>query len=76
MDKSNILKSGRTLGAKPKRTYREPGDEDVLPGPDDGTSSTRWVVRTARKANVIFGASIEQKNECAILYDRDREIVM
>jgi len=37
---SNIIKE-RTRGAKPVGAYREPGDEEGLPGPDDGTSSTR-----------------------------------
>jgi hypothetical protein len=41
IDSSNIV-SGRTRGAtKKKGTYAEPGDEAGLPGPDDGTSSTR-----------------------------------
>jgi hypothetical protein len=40
IDESNIIK-GRTRHAKPTGTYREPGDEEGLPGPDDGTSSTR-----------------------------------
>jgi hypothetical protein len=38
IDKSNII-DGRTRGAKPAGGYREPGDEEGLPGPDDGTSS-------------------------------------
>ncbi|KAK6335430.1 hypothetical protein TWF696_002207 [Orbilia brochopaga] len=38
IDESNIIDS-RTRGAKPRNTYREPGDEEGLPGPDDGTSS-------------------------------------
>lgn len=29
----------RPGGAGPKGGYREPGDEEGLPGPDDGTSS-------------------------------------
>jgi hypothetical protein len=42
IDKSNILGGGRTRGAKqPSGTYQEPGDEDGLPGPEEGTSSTR-----------------------------------
>ena len=40
IDKSNILKGGRTRGAKPSGQYTEPGDEEGLPGPEDGTSST------------------------------------
>ncbi|RQM04613.1 hypothetical protein DH86_00004082, partial [Scytalidium sp. 3C] len=42
IDKQNILRGGRTRGAKPTGPgYNEPGDEEGLPGPDDGTSSTR-----------------------------------
>ena len=41
IDESNIIGGGRTRGAKPSGTYREPGDEEGLPGPEDGTSSTR-----------------------------------
>ncbi|MCJ1250966.1 hypothetical protein MMC30_008196 [Trapelia coarctata] len=38
----NIINGGRTRGAaKPSGTYREPGDEEGLPGPEDGTSSTK-----------------------------------
>ena len=40
IDQSNII-GGRTRGAKPTGGYREPGDEEGLPGPEDGTSSTR-----------------------------------
>jgi hypothetical protein len=41
IDKSNIL-GDRTRGAtKQSGTYREPGDEEGLPGPGDGRSSTR-----------------------------------
>ncbi|SLM39741.1 hypothetical protein LPUS_10345 [Lasallia pustulata] len=39
IDQSNILNGGRTRGAKPTGTYREPGDEEGLPA-NDGTSST------------------------------------
>jgi len=43
INKNNILKGGRTRGVKPTGgIYREPGDEEGLPGPEDGTSSTRW----------------------------------
>ncbi|PMD22370.1 hypothetical protein NA56DRAFT_598730, partial [Hyaloscypha hepaticicola] len=38
IDQSNII-DGRTRGVKPAGGYREPGDEEGLPGPDDGTSS-------------------------------------
>ncbi|KAF3929696.1 hypothetical protein AA313_de0205292 [Arthrobotrys entomopaga] len=38
IDESNIMKE-RTRGAKPRGEYREPGDEEGLPGPEDGTSS-------------------------------------
>ncbi|KAH8808660.1 hypothetical protein F5884DRAFT_378690 [Xylogone sp. PMI_703] len=42
IDKGNILRGGRTRGAKPTAGgYNEPGDEEGLPGPNDGTSSTR-----------------------------------
>ncbi|KAI9877029.1 MAG: hypothetical protein M1830_005003 [Pleopsidium flavum] len=41
IDKSNILRGGRTRGAKPDGSYAEPGDEEGLPGPDDGTSAVR-----------------------------------
>lgn len=41
IDSSNILDS-RTRGAtKQAGTYTEPGDDEGLPGPDDGTSSGR-----------------------------------
>lgn len=40
IDKSNIIGGGRTRGAKPAGGYAEPGDEEGLPGPEDGTSST------------------------------------
>ena len=40
IDQSNII-GGRTRGAKPSGGYTEPGDEEGLPGADDGTSSTR-----------------------------------
>ena len=35
----NII-GGRTRGSKPSGGYAEPGDEEGLPGPEDGTSST------------------------------------
>lgn len=38
IDKSNII-GERTRGAKPAGSYTEPGDEEGLPGPDDGTSA-------------------------------------
>ena len=38
IDKSNIIDQ-RTRGATKKGAYREPGDEEGLPGPDDGTSA-------------------------------------
>lgn len=38
IDQSNII-GDRTRGAKPSGGYREPGDEEGLPGPEDGTSS-------------------------------------
>ncbi|KAG9577139.1 hypothetical protein KCU77_g8295, partial [Aureobasidium melanogenum] len=39
MNEDNII-DGRTRGAaKPKGSYQEPGDEEGLPGPDDGTSA-------------------------------------
>ncbi len=40
INKTNILKGGRTRGAKPEGTYAEPGDEEGLPA-NDGTSGTR-----------------------------------
>ena len=40
INESNIV-DGRTRGAKPAGGYREPGDEEGLPGPEDGTSSGR-----------------------------------
>ncbi|MCJ1451966.1 hypothetical protein MMC28_002306 [Mycoblastus sanguinarius] len=39
IDQGNII-DGRTRGAKPSGGYTEPGDEEGLPGPEDGTSST------------------------------------
>lgn len=39
IDQSNIVE-GRTRGAaKSQGTYEEPGDEEGLPGAEDGTSS-------------------------------------
>jgi hypothetical protein len=38
IDKSNIIEGERTRGAKPSGGYREPGDDEGLPGPEDGTS--------------------------------------
>ncbi|KAF2189530.1 hypothetical protein K469DRAFT_736853 [Zopfia rhizophila CBS 207.26] len=41
IDRSNVLE-GRTRGATKKPgTYVEPGDEEGLPGPHDGSSATR-----------------------------------
>ena len=41
IDESNIIDS-RTRGAtKQAGTYAEPGDEEGLPGADDGTSAIR-----------------------------------
>ncbi|KAL8785966.1 MAG: hypothetical protein Q9213_003042 [Squamulea squamosa] len=41
IDKSNIV-GGRTRGAKPSGGYAEPGDEEGLPGPEDGTSAVSY----------------------------------
>ena len=41
IDPSNTIGS-RTRGAKPKGGYAEPGDEEGLPGPEDGTSSVAY----------------------------------
>ncbi|PIA98210.1 hypothetical protein CB0940_06627 [Cercospora beticola] len=41
VDESNILDSRTRGAAKQKGTYAEPGDEEGLPGPEDGTSSGR-----------------------------------
>merc|ERR1712225_104333 len=38
IDESNIIDE-KTRHAKPTGSYRAPGDEEVLPGPEDGTSS-------------------------------------
>ncbi|KAI9166535.1 hypothetical protein HJFPF1_02642 [Paramyrothecium foliicola] len=38
IDKGNIMNE-RTRGAKPATNYREPGDDEGLPGPDDGRSA-------------------------------------
>ena len=41
LDKDNVI-SSRTRGATKKAgAYTEPGDEEGLPGPDDGTSTVR-----------------------------------
>lgn len=41
IDKDNIIDE-RTRGAAPEKgAYTEPGDEEGLPGPEDGTSSGR-----------------------------------
>lgn len=39
MDQSNIMDSRTRGAAKPQGTYTDPGDEEGLPGPEDGTSS-------------------------------------
>ncbi|KAL8769996.1 MAG: hypothetical protein Q9209_004243 [Squamulea sp. 1 TL-2023] len=41
IDQSNII-GGRTRGAKPSGGYTEPGDEEGLPGPEDGTSAVAY----------------------------------
>lgn len=41
IDPSNTVES-RTRGAKPSGGYAEPGDEEGLPGPDDGTSRVSY----------------------------------
>ncbi|KAL8655561.1 MAG: hypothetical protein Q9210_000811 [Variospora velana] len=41
IDQSNVI-GGRTRGAKPSGGYAEPGDEEGLPGPDDGTSAVSY----------------------------------
>lgn len=38
IDQSNIINERTRGAAKPSGTYREPGDEEGLPGPEDGTS--------------------------------------
>lgn len=38
IDEKNII-GDRTRGAKPAGGYKEPGDDEGLPGPEDGTSS-------------------------------------
>ncbi|KAL9127761.1 MAG: hypothetical protein Q9217_003419 [Psora testacea] len=38
IDQKNII-GGRTRGAKPAGGYAEPGDEEGLPGPEDGNSN-------------------------------------
>ncbi|KAF1348165.1 hypothetical protein BDV97DRAFT_356913 [Delphinella strobiligena] len=38
IDESNIIDK-KTRGAAPKGGYTEPGDEEGLPGPEDGTSA-------------------------------------
>ncbi|KAL2068827.1 hypothetical protein VTL71DRAFT_15165 [Oculimacula yallundae] len=38
IDESNIIEE-KTRHAKPTGSYREPGDDEGLPGPEDGTSS-------------------------------------
>ncbi|KAM3413549.1 hypothetical protein BST61_g11538 [Cercospora zeina] len=41
VDTSNILESRTRGAAKGKGSYAEPGDEEGLPGAEDGTSSGR-----------------------------------
>jgi len=38
IDQSNIIDERTRGAAKSSGTYQEPGDEEGLPGPDDGTS--------------------------------------
>ncbi|KAL1843708.1 hypothetical protein VTK73DRAFT_2787 [Phialemonium thermophilum] len=49
IDQSNILRGGRTRHAKPRQQYREPGDEEGMPPPDDGTSATDSTANVLRK---------------------------
>lgn len=39
IDESNIIDERTRGAAKDKGSYTEPGDEEGLPGPEDGTSS-------------------------------------
>ncbi|KAI5361029.1 hypothetical protein Slin15195_G089380 [Septoria linicola] len=41
VDQSNIIDERTRGAAKEKGSYTEPGDEEGLPGPEDGTSSGR-----------------------------------
>ncbi|OCL09178.1 hypothetical protein AOQ84DRAFT_388365 [Glonium stellatum] len=41
IDQSNIIESHTRGATKKAGTYTEPGDEEGLPGPDDGTSTVR-----------------------------------
>ncbi|KAL1591898.1 hypothetical protein SLS60_011490 [Paraconiothyrium brasiliense] len=41
IDSSNIVDSRTRGAAKQAGTYTEPGDDEGLPGPEDGTSSGR-----------------------------------
>jgi len=41
IDQSNIIGERTRGAAKSAGTYREPGDEEGLPGPEDGTSQGR-----------------------------------
>ncbi|KAF2199852.1 hypothetical protein GQ43DRAFT_375258 [Delitschia confertaspora ATCC 74209] len=41
IDKSNIIKERTRGAAKEPGTYAEPGDEEGMPSPEDGTSSVR-----------------------------------
>jgi len=38
IDQSNVINERTRGAAKSSGTYQEPGDEEGLPGPDDGTS--------------------------------------
>jgi len=52
IDKSNILRSGRTRGAKPEGGYAEPGDEEGLPGWRMGLLLfARWMRGCSRKSH-------------------------
>ncbi|KAL8706052.1 MAG: hypothetical protein Q9201_000874 [Fulgogasparrea decipioides] len=41
IDQSNVV-GNRTRKAKPAGSYTEPGDEEGLPGPEDGTSRVSY----------------------------------
>jgi hypothetical protein len=41
IDESNIIEERTRGAAKSQGTYAEPGDEEGLPGPEDGTSAGR-----------------------------------
>jgi Histone chaperone domain CHZ len=78
IDESNII-GGRTRGAKPSGGYTEPGDNEGLPGPEDGTSavtggrtwaSIEW--NFLRKCSKLYFSFLEESLEHSVRLSNNR----